>query len=193
MIGWAATNAYRLVIHLYPQAFRDSYGEQMLHDFVARGEHAIAEGSRRAAWAGWTRSIITDATAGIGMRLKTIAGREIAPQYGQQSIGRSRSLKSKGKYFMGDVIRDLQYSARMLIKNPLFTVAAVVTLALGIGLNAATFSTVNGLLLRPLGGVSEPEELVLVYRRWAGIEYGSNSIPHYQSAAGSHPRRVSMA
>jgi hypothetical protein len=68
---------------------------------------------------------------------------------------------------MGDVTRDLQYSFRMLIKSPLFTAAAVLTLALGIGLNAATFSTVNGILLRPLDGVAEPEELVQIYRQWA--------------------------
>jgi predicted permease len=82
---------------------------------------------------------------------------------------------------MSDVIRDLQYSFRMLVRSPVFTAAAVLTLALGIGLNAATFSTVNGILLRPLGGVGHPEELVQIYRQWAGIEYGSVSIPHYQS------------
>ena len=82
---------------------------------------------------------------------------------------------------MSDIIRDLQYSFRMLIKSPLFTVAAVLTLALGIGLNAATFSTVNGILLRPLDGVAEPEELVQIYRQWAGMEFGSVSIPHFQS------------
>jgi len=82
---------------------------------------------------------------------------------------------------MGDMLRDLQYSLRMLVKNPLFTITAVVTLALGIGLNAATFSTVNGTLLRPLDGVEDPEELVQIYRQGAGIEYGSVSIPHFQS------------
>ena len=82
---------------------------------------------------------------------------------------------------MSDILRDLQYSFRMLIRSPLFTIAAVVTLALGIGLNAATFSAVNGILLRPLDGAQNPAELVQIYRRWPGLEFGSNSIPHYQS------------
>jgi predicted permease len=82
---------------------------------------------------------------------------------------------------MGDIFRDLRHSVRMLVRSPVFTVAAVVTLALGIGLNAATFSTVNSLLLRPMGGVEAPEELVQVYRQWAGITYGSVSIPHFQT------------
>lgn len=81
---------------------------------------------------------------------------------------------------MSDFWRDLRLSARMLVKNPMFTVAAVATLALGIGLNAATFSAVHGILLRPLAGAEEPEELVQVYREWPGIEFGSVSVPHYQ-------------
>ena len=81
---------------------------------------------------------------------------------------------------MNDIWMDLKFSVRMLLKNPMFTLAAVTTLALGIGLNAATFSAVHGILLRPLAGVEDPEELVQVYRAWPGIEFGSNSPPHYQ-------------
>ena len=53
-------------------------------------------------------------------------------------------------------------------------------MALGIGANSATFSVVNGILLRPLVGVESPDELVQVYRHWPGAEFGSSSIPHYQ-------------
>lgn len=100
-----------------------------------------------------------------------------------ESPGHSR--RPQGKEWVpivfGDIRRDLVFSLRSLARSPVFTVTAVVTLALGIGLNAATFSVVNGLLFRPLGGVEDPEELVQIYRRWGGIEYGSVSVPHYQS------------
>jgi putative ABC transport system permease protein len=53
----------------------------------------------------------------------------------------------------------LGYSARKLLRAPLFTTIAVATLAVGIGSNAAIFSVVNAVLLKPLA-FEEPERLV---------------------------------
>src|SRR5256885_2483902 len=61
---------------------------------------------------------------------------------------------------IGDVLADLSYGVRTLRRSPGFTVLMVLSLAVGIGANAAIFSVVNFVFLRPLP-VRDPEGLVL--------------------------------
>src|SRR6185436_13849821 len=81
---------------------------------------------------------------------------------------------------MRTLLDDIRYAVRVLVKNPMFTGVVVLTLALGIGLNTAVFSVIDGLLLRPLPGTRAPNELVQLYRTYRGdMMFGSNSVPHY--------------
>ncbi|WP_338868952.1 ABC transporter permease [Myxococcus stipitatus] len=65
---------------------------------------------------------------------------------------------------MSDVTQDLRLALRMLTRSPVFSVVAVLTLALGIAANTAIFSVVNAVLLSPLP-FPEPDRLVMAWSR----------------------------
>jgi putative ABC transport system permease protein len=63
------------------------------------------------------------------------------------------------------MINELRFAFRILIKNPAFTLIAIVTLALGIGATTAVFTLVNALLIRPLP-YQKPQQLVLLFQHF---------------------------
>jgi len=77
------------------------------------------------------------------------------------------------------MIADLRYALRTLRRSPGFTLAVVLTLALGIGANSAIFSVVRGVLLRPLP-FGNPDRLVLLYGRYPEFGRTATSLPDFQ-------------
>ena len=67
--------------------------------------------------------------------------------------------------FIDTMLRDVRYAERLLWRNPLFTITAALSLAIGIGATTAVFTVANGLLLRAAAGVADPGSLVDIVRR----------------------------
>ena len=63
---------------------------------------------------------------------------------------------------METLLQDVRHGFRMLIKSPLFTIVAILALALGIGVNTAIFSVVNVMLMRPVP-FPEPDQLMAIW------------------------------
>ncbi len=76
---------------------------------------------------------------------------------------------------MQTLLQDLRFGARMLLKNPIVTLVAIIALTLGIGANSAIFSVVNAVLLRSLP-YADGDRLAIVWERKQGGKTDQNVI-----------------
>lgn len=92
---------------------------------------------------------------------------------------------------LGTFVTDVRYALRVLRRSPIFTVVAVVVIALGTGAVTTIFSGMNALLLRPLPGTTDPGRLVMIERRSADMADGMQASGEYYDFLRQNTRTLS--
>jgi putative ABC transport system permease protein len=135
--------AYRWLLRVYPRWFRDRYERELLGAFADSRREARHRGPAGAVRF-WLH--ITSDLAHSAVRVHTGGRRTV-----ENLQPRRREMES--------VLQDVRYAARLLARRPGFAAVAVLSLALGIGGNAAIFGLVDGFVLNPFP-YPEPSRVV---------------------------------
>lgn len=149
-----AERIYTLVLWLHPPAFRRECGGEILQ-LVRTSAGRLPAGQVLA----------------LAARDGVVS---LAREWRGALLPSSPSLQPASRDIMRNLLRDFALAVRLLAKSPTFTIAAVLTLALGIGANTAMFTLADATLLRPVP-VRAPDELVV----WSW----TSSYPHYREYA----------
>ena len=148
---------YAFAMRLYPRAFRHRFGDDMRELFRDQWKAA----RRRAGWGGvarlWLATLPALVAGASAERIMAISRGFVAASPHPPSTARSAPM-------LQSMLRDLRFAVRMLRKSPVFSVVAVLVIAIGTGAVTTIFSAANAIALRPLPGVSNVDEVVEIHR-----------------------------
>jgi predicted permease len=166
---WKAEIKQRLAKLVLEPTREAAIAEELAQHLEDRYAESLARGMTPAEAERRTRAELS------GSELLARELRRVERQIPQEPIANGTNRRMN---MIVDLRQDLRYGARMLLKNPGFSAVIALTLALGIGANAALFSVVNGVLLNPLP-FPQPERLVSLHQRMPNVAAGSVSYPNY--------------
>jgi len=172
----AAEALYRVLLRAYPRAFRERFGEEMALAFRDATRAALGAGGVRSVVALWFRFLVdllvSVARERVAARRAEAPGRRPAKRFGSGASPR------RGDPMVAVFLQDIRQSMRALLRRPGFTLAASLTLALGIGANVAIFAVVTAVLIRPLP-YPESERIVVLRHHAPGL-----NLPQLENSPG---------
>jgi predicted permease len=172
MTSGRTPRAFAFLLALFPRAFREVYGDDMRHVFIDQLNDARIRAGRVGVIRLWLRTIPRMAGAA----------------WAERRTARQGSQRDRLPMFES-LTADLRLARRSLTRSPLFTLVAVGALSLGIGSVTTIFSAMNAIVLRPLPGTANGNELVGIDRRtpdWSeGVSASNNFFRYIQSRSQS--------
>jgi putative ABC transport system permease protein len=155
---------YALALRLYPRAFREAHAEEMLRFYRELGASAAASGH------GFVRRMLLDL-------IRSLPAEHLRAR--EQRRGREPIARRRRPSMLASLLEDSRFALRTFARAPLFTLAALATMAIGIGATTTMFGVVDRVLLRPLPYPGEGA-LIQVGLRFGEITASSTSPASYQ-------------
>ena len=171
----------RGLLVFYPASFRERHGEEVIEAFSDWCEESFALGGRRLLWWRGLRALVN--LVEEGLREQVLLRRRAK----RTLCAGSRSTDRIGAFW-----EDWRHACRTLRRRPAVALAAILTMALGIGANSALFSVAKGVLFEPLP-FEEPERLVLIQSRRDGRIRSTTSYPNFEDLRAQSRAFVTMA
>lgn len=153
----------RFLLRLHPRAFREAREEEILN--------FVEEELRRSTGQAWIRRTATRVRILLDLCKSAIRTRWVPLGSHDPASGSERRPGSA----WGSWMQDLRFGLRSAFASPMVTGVVILTLGLGVGMNTAIFSVVNGVLLRPLE-YERPNELIEIDVRFLSVEDAPNRL-----------------
>lgn len=162
---------YRLALLAYPKAFREECSDEMV-DTVRMREAELRECRRRFRMMRfWMKEYSAVLRSGILMRVTA------RPQH-HGTLGSLGRFLPRGESMFTSILQDVRYAVRSFRRTPGLTCIVILTLALGIGANAAVLPFLYGILIKPLP-FDEPNELAVMFENSPRFTRASPSFANY--------------
>lgn len=123
--------------------------------------------------------------ASVEQKMRIGMPREAARQAARAEMGSTAAVKDKvyessWESAIEGIWHDVRYGLRVLSKNPGFTALAIITLAVGMGASTTVFGWIDSVLLHPLPGVANPQEIVALENLSPNGQPTTTSYPDFQ-------------